>query len=168
MYGCSTFLFFVIFFSQPPFHSFIFQTIKEHPWKISHFNVPSSLFYQERSNQQIYVSLLVYCPIFVMVKCMEKAHSGYTNHHLLLLSSGTGVFSLGNSLHVHILIRTGSRIHSSLSSSYRVKEDQRHTRKDLWVGVPTPGGGSTLEILLGVSHEVRISVGYKDCYFWHG
>lgn len=94
-----------------------------------------------------------------MVKCMEKAHSGYTNHHLLLLFSGRGVFSLGNSLHAHILIRTGSRIHSSSSSSYRVKEDQRHTRKDLSVGVPTPGGGSTLEILLGVSHEVRISVG---------
>ena len=97
-----------------------------------------------------------------MVKCMEKAHSGYTNHHLLLLSSGRGVFSLGNSLHV---------------------QDQRHTRKDLWVGVPTPGGGSTLEILLGVSHEVRISVGLRIvisgmakaktlkgwfCHFWKG
>lgn len=94
-----------------------------------------------------------------MVKCIEKAHSGYTNHHLLLLFSRRSVFSLGNSLHVHILIRTGPRIHSSLSSRHRVKEDQRHTGRDLWVGVPTPGGGSTLEILLGDSHEVRISVG---------
>ena len=94
-----------------------------------------------------------------MVNCMEKAHSGYTNHHLLLIFSRRGVFSLGYSLHVHILIRTGSRIHSSLSSRYRDKEDQRHTCRDLWVGVPTPGGGSTLEILLGVSHEVRVSVG---------
>ena len=77
------------------------------------------------------------------------------------------MFSLGTSLHVHILIRTESRIHSSLSSRYRVKEDQRHTRKDLWVGVPTPGGDSTLEYCW-VFHTRLENQLARDCYFWHG
>lgn len=163
MYGCSTFLFFVIFFLNLPFTLLFFRLLKNIPGKYRTLTCLLPFFIRKGRISRFMHRCQFTVPFCtsVMVKCMEKAHSGYTNHHLLLLFSGRGVFSLGNSLHAHILIRTGSRIHSSSSSSYRVKEDQRHTRKDFWVGVPTPGGGSSLEILLAVSHEVRISVGQE-------
>ena len=171
--GAQRFYFILFFFLNLPFTLLCFRLLKNIPGKYRTLTWLLLFFIRKgRISRFMYRCQfnVRFCTL-VMVKfhhkCMEKAHSGYTNHHLLLFFSRRGVFSLGNSLHVHILITTG---HAFIHLCPPVTQSKRIslTPVEIYGSEYPPRVGVPLQKYCQVIHtrlEYQLA---RDCYFWHG
>lgn len=90
--------YFLLFFPNLLFTQLFFVLLKNIPCKYCTLTCLLPFFLSGKVELAALCNVVQFTVRFctsVMVKCMEKAHSGYTNHHLLLLfSRSRGVFSL--------------------------------------------------------------------------